>query len=78
MPFYPYYICLREDEQIFPFVYNPYSTLDSGMQPVIFSVKRYLASGNQLWERSGTSICYYRNGFRQTVADQSYWSLSFT
>ncbi|XP_032793562.2 LOW QUALITY PROTEIN: cytosolic carboxypeptidase 4 [Daphnia magna] len=51
---------------------------NQGMQPVIFSVKRYLASGNPLWERSGTSICYYRNGFRQTVADQSYWSLSFT
>ncbi|XP_057364799.1 cytosolic carboxypeptidase 4-like isoform X2 [Daphnia carinata] len=51
---------------------------NQGMQPVIFSVKRYLASGYPLWERSGTSICYYRNGFRQTVADQSYWSLSFT
>ena len=51
-----------------------------GMQPLIFSVKRYMATpGQPIWERNGTSMCYYRNGFRQSNAEQSsYWSLSFT
>nr|CAH0112957.1 unnamed protein product [Daphnia galeata] len=51
-----------------------------GMQPLIFSVKRYMATpGQPVWERNGTSMCYYRNGFRQSNAEQSsYWSLSFT
>ncbi|XP_046441792.1 cytosolic carboxypeptidase 4-like isoform X2 [Daphnia pulex] len=51
-----------------------------GMQPLMFSVKRYMVTRTQpVWERSGTSMCYYRNGFRQSNAEQtSYWSLSFT
>lgn len=50
------------------------------MQPLMFSVKRYMVTRTQpVWERIGTSMCYYRNGFRQSNAEQtSYWSLSFT
>lgn len=46
------------------------------MQPVIFSVRRCLETGQANWERSGSAICYYRNVFRR-APDQSYWSLSF-
>ena len=46
------------------------------MQPVVFSVRRCLATGDAQWERCGSDICYYRNVFRKD-GEKSYWTLSF-
>ena len=49
---------------------------ETGMQPVVLSVRQCLLTGEASWMRSGTSICYYRNNFRRGPS-LSYWSLSF-
>jgi hypothetical protein len=54
------------------------SLFNQGMQPVVFSVRRCLATGEAHWQRSGSDICYYRNVFRkQSDQSASYWTLSF-
>jgi hypothetical protein len=66
-----FYFQVSNIQENVPFTFNIVNCIKSnsqfnyGMQPVVFSVMEAL-DGKPGWVRSGTSICYYRNGYRNT------------